>query len=80
MNWRRFTHRQLSMIASHLAGGGTFCDRLKTCAPEGRQALATVSSSRRLRDDLGEHASEDWGCGWGTDRASHYLEKFLSQI
>jgi len=75
MNWRRFTHRQLSMIASHLAGGGTVC----TCEPQGRQALATVTTSRRLRDDLGEHAYENWGCAMPY-RAPYYLEKLLSQI
>lgn len=79
--WPGFTHTELSMIASHLAGGGSFC-----CRHNAAQR-ARVTSNRRKRERLATFAHEAMGCR--SDRtsedswmrwAARYLEKFLDSV
>ena len=93
--WEDFTHDELSMIASHLAGGGAFCCK------EHRSERGTVTDSRRKREILADQAYERWGCSESSpdwiakmtrfngpeyvlerqaESTAYYLEKFLSAI
>ena len=91
--WEDFTHEELSMIASHLAGGGAFC------CEEHRSERATVTTSPRKRNILADQAYDRWGCSspitieklterFGADYVKeredaaieHYLSKFLSAV
>jgi hypothetical protein len=86
--WEDFTDDELSMIASHLAGGGAFC------CHEHRFERATVTASHRRQHILADHAYDRWGCsssmvrtfgeGYVKERqdvaTAHYLEKFLQAI
>jgi hypothetical protein len=79
--WRSFTHTELSLIASHLAGGGSFC-----CQHNAEQR-ARVTDNLRKRDRLAEFAHEAMGCrsrGASDDtwrgESAHYLAKFLDSV
>lgn len=54
--WWTFTDVEISMIASHLAAGGSFCCKANA------DARCAVTSSKRKQDLLAEHAYEGWGC------------------
>lgn len=73
--FRQFSPDQLSMIASHLAGGGVFCCK------EGAAARRNVTCSKTLRARLADHAYESWGCGGNSPQwVARYLEKFLALV
>jgi hypothetical protein len=79
--WDGFSHLELSKIASHLAGGGSFCCR------HNAGMRAWVTHDRRKRDRLAEFAHEAMGCRserqsaeqWHTWSA-HYMAKFLDSL
>lgn len=54
--WWTFTDVELSMIASHLAAGGSFCCKANADARE------LVTTSEIKQELLAEHAYERWGC------------------
>jgi hypothetical protein len=88
--WASFTHDQLSMIASWLAGGGSLC------CDRGIAARATVTDSIRKREILNDEAYQRWSCAHLYAVSSHggaplpdeyvqrkirdILESFLSMI
>ena len=93
--WEDFTHEELSMIASHLAGGGAFCCKQHDLT------RSTVTKSIRRQQILEHQAYDRWGCQWDDKKyvdhvieilgekhvkeriavqTAHYLEKFLSSI
>jgi len=91
--WDEFTDDELSMIASHLAGGGAFC------CEQHRFERATVTPSRRKQHILADQAYDRWGCAspdtiarmearfgaaYTQERRdteiAHYLGKFLAMI
>lgn len=70
--WSGFTDVELSMIASHLAGGGALC-----CL-QNRSVRATITDNRSRRARLAHEAYERFGCD--PARAEHYLYSFLCTI
>jgi hypothetical protein len=79
--WGGFTDAQLSMIASHLAGGGSLC-----CANEaGSRAAITRSEDRDGLIEMFGH--EALGCRWDNEtdehwstRSGRYLHNFLNTV
>ena len=54
--WWTFTDVELSVIASHLAAGGSFCCK------HNEDARRAVTGDRRKLDLLAGHAYDGWGC------------------
>ena len=82
--WRGFTHQQLSMMASLLAGGGSLC-----CADHAPER-ATITPSIRKGARILHFAHENLGCRWAdstgetddswAERSSRYLKTFLNTV
>lgn len=71
MKWDRFTHEELSMIASEIAIGGAFC------CEQNEPNRQTVTSNRRRQEALAYYAHENWGCGFGQ---ALYFNRFLESV
>ena len=61
VSWLDFTDEQLSMVLSHIAGGGSFCAAPK-CLPAGKEAVETITSDPVLREFLLGYGYESLGC------------------
>lgn len=69
--WPAFTHDELSMIASHLAGGGILC------CDEGADARKTITSNRSRRERLADEAYQRFEC---TTKSSAWQEKTTANM
>lgn len=79
--WRGFTHQELSLIVSHVAGGNSLCCR------HNHYARCTVTNDPRKRRRLASFAHEAMGCRarrssdetWKRESAT-WLEKLLKSV
>jgi hypothetical protein len=74
VSWLDFTDEQLSMVLSHIAGGGSFCAAPK-CLSTGGEAADTITRDPMLREFLRQYGYEYLGCALDTARSTreHYL-------
>jgi hypothetical protein len=84
MYWRGFTDKELSMMATHLANGGSLC------CEENAGVRMAITKSTRKQDKIYDFAYGRLGCGFGlADRryfpdnltwGEHYLNRFLESL
>lgn len=74
-SWDGFTDDELSMILSHIAGGGALC-----CV-ENADARATITESRSRRKRLADYAYEALGCSRDHTRAEpQHAKRWLAKL
>jgi hypothetical protein len=74
VSWLDFTDEQLSMVLSHIAGGGSFC-AAPECLPAGKEAVETITDDKNLREFLLGYGYESLGCvnDIASSSRAHYL-------
>lgn len=81
VSWLDFTDEQLSMVLSHIAGGGSLC-AMPQCLPTGKEAVETITNDEILREFLLGYGGESLGCSPDTvpSTREHYLTMAEKQI